>query len=243
MSVFRQTIYTVVVMSLSLAIPCCYADEKLSGISVTGECLKKVTRDRATVTISTSLIAATAKESSKRAIQAHEAIKAEVKGLSLSSLSVGTAHYSVDQECSYSPKTSGRVCEGYRTTVSTRFETPNFVDLEDIIGIASKLGAQNVSQLESFASPESLKNERQSCLEIATKDARTKAQKIADGAGVQLGKLISVAEGSNDQPQPFLGRGIVAMSAQDAGTESRGPSIDAEPLDIRVSVNAVYGIQ
>jgi uncharacterized protein YggE len=219
------------------------ADDRLSGISVTGECLKKVTRDRAAVTISSSIVAPTAKESSKKATEAHEAIKADVRALKHANLTAGTARYSVDQECNYSGKTSGRVCEGYRTTISTRFETPNFVDLEDIIGIASKRGAENVSQFEAFVSPESLKNERESCLEIATKDAHAKAQKIASGAGVQLGRLISVAEGTGEHTPPFMARGAMAMSAPESAADKGGATIDAEPLDLRVSVNAVYAIQ
>lgn len=241
MKALIHTICTLFAAGLLVTPPPCVAEERLAGIAVTGECLKKVPRDRAAVTISTSLVAATAKESSKKAIDAHEAIKTEVRTLKLTNLSIGTAHYSVDQECNYNSK-SGRVCEGYRTTVSTRFETPNFVDLEEIIGIASKLGAQDVSRLEAFVSPEVLKTERESCLETATKNAQAKAQKIAIGAGVQLGKLISVSEVANDQTPPFMARGAMAMNAEASG-ENRGPSIDAEPLDLRVSVNSVYGIQ
>lgn len=228
---------------LSLTASHANAEERLTGISVTGECLKKIARDRAAVTISSSIVAPNAKDSSKKAIEAHEKIKSEVRGLNLTKLSVGTAHYSVDQECVYNSKIAGRICEGYRTTVSTRFETPTIVDLEEIIGIASKHGAQNVSRLEAFASPDSLKNERDSCLETATKDAYTKAQKIAAGAGVQLGKLSSVMEGTNEPIHPFMGRGAIAMSANESSMEKVSPTLDAEPLDLRVSVIAVYAIQ
>ena len=242
MRALRQSIYTTVAVSLFLIPSLSYGEERLTGISVTGECLKKVTRDRAAVTISSSIVAPTAKESSKKATDAHEAIKAEVRALKHINLTIGTAHYSVDQECTYSGKISGRVCEGYRTTISTRFETPNFVDLEDIIGIASKRGAENVSQLEAFVSPESLKSERESCLELATKNAYAKAQKIAAGAGVQLGKLISVAEGTNEHSPPFMARGAKEAKFR-VVYRCSGPTIDAEPLDLRVSVNAVYAIQ
>ena len=243
MRAFLLSICTTLAISLNLLSSYSFAEERLSGISVTGECLKKVTRDRAAVTISSSIVAPTAKESSKKATEAHEAIKADVRALKHANLTLGTARYSVDQECNYSGKISGRVCEGYRTTISTRFETPNFVDLEDIIGIASKRGAENVSQLEAFVSPESLKSERESCLEVATKDAHAKALKIASGAGVQLGKLLSVAEVTNEPTPPFMARGAMAMSAAESGADTRGATIDAEPLDLRVSVNVVYAIQ
>lgn len=217
-----------------------FADEQRTGIAVTGECLKTIQRDRGAVTISSSVVAPTAKESSKKAIEAHEKIKAEVQALKLPELTNATSGYSVNQECSYNSK-SGRECTGYRTTLSTRFETSNFTGLEDIIGIASKLGAEEVSQLEAFVSPSVLKAEQENCLEVATKNAQSKAQKIATGAAVTLGKLISVTEGDEGMDQHP--RRAFAMGAATAEKSSAGPSIDAQPYDLRVAVSAVYGIQ
>lgn len=230
---------TLSITSASLAL----AEGQKTGISVTGECLKRVQRDRGAVTISSSIVAPTAKESSKRTIESHEKIKGEIQALKLPDLSVATSGYSVNQECTYNSKTSARECSGYRTTISTRFETPTFTNLEDIIGIASKLGAQDVSQLEAFVSPLSLKAEREGCLEIATKNAQAKAQRIANGAGVTLGKLISISEGGEDSVQPMSHRGVFAMSAASEEKGAAGPSIDAQPYDLQVAVSAVYGIQ
>lgn len=242
MNVSPNALISLVAASLALT-SSLFAQERPNGISVTGECLQKVNRDRGAVTISSSIVAPNAKESSRKTIEAHDGIKSAVQALKLSGLSTSTSNYSVDQECEYNPKTSRPACAGYRTTISTRFETPNFTDLEEIIGVASQHGAQNVSQLEAFVSPTLLKSERESCLEIATKNAHAKALKIATGAGVQLGKLISVHEEGSESPHPFMGRGMVAMSASDAAVEKQGPSIDVEPFDLRVAVTSVYAIQ
>jgi uncharacterized protein YggE len=215
----------------------------LIGIAVTGECLKKVQRDRGAVTISSSIVAPTAKDSSKKAIEAHEKIKSQIQALKLPDLTAATAGYSVNQECDYNPKLSNRECSGYRTTISTKFETPNFTHLEDVIGVASQNGAQDVSQLEAFVSPTLIKSERESCLEIATKNAQAKAEKIANGAGVKLAKLISVSEGTEQSYQQPMTRGLMAMSAAEDSKGAAGPSLDAQPFDLQVAVNAVYGIQ
>jgi len=220
-----------------------YADEPRGGISVTGECLKKIQRDRGTVTVSSAIVSPTARESSTKTIEAHEKIKAEVQALKLSELTLATAGYSVSQECSYNVKTSARECSGYRTTISTRFETSNLAQLEDVIGIASKLGAQEVSQLEAFVSPAVLRGEREDCLGVATRNARAKAQKIAEGAGVALAKLISVSEVGEERYPPVALRGTFAKSAASAERADAGPSIDAQPYDLQVAVHAVYGIQ
>lgn len=242
MKVSPNSLLSLLAASLAFTSPL-LAQERPNGISVTGECLQKVNRDRGAVTISSSIVAPNAKESSRKTIEAHDAIKSAVQALKLSELSTSTSNYSVNQECEYNAKTSRPACAGYRTTISTRFETPNFTDLEEIIGVASQHGAQDVSQLEAFVSPTLLKSERESCLEIATKNAHAKALKIATGAGVQLGKLISVHEEGTESPHPFMGRSAVAMSASDAAMENQGPSIDVEPFDLRVAVTSVYAIQ
>lgn len=235
---FSSLLISLFLIPLSGAI----ADEQRTGITVTGECLKKIQRDRGAVTVSSSIVAPTAKESSKKTIEAHEKIKAEVQALKLPDLLISTSGYSVNQECSYSSKVSAMECSGYRTTISTRFETPNFTSLEDIIVVASKHGAQDVSQLEAFVSAPVLKTEREGCLEIATQNAQAKAQKIANGAGVTLGKLISVTEGSDDGYQPHPERRAFAMAAAPAEKSAR-PSLDVQPYDLQVAVRVVYGIQ
>lgn len=244
--IMKNKLHTLaLLLSATLLLPSSptHADELPTGISVTGECLKKVQRDRGAVTISSSIVAPTAKDSSKKAIEAHEKIKSQIQALKLPDLTVATAGYSVNQECDYNPKISSRQCSGYRTTISTKFETPNFTHLEDVIGIASQNDAQDVSQLEAFVSPSLLKAERESCLEIATKNAQAKAEKIATGAGVKLAKLISVSEGAEQKYQPPMSRGLMAMSAAEGNKSSVGPSLDAEPYDLQVAVSAVYGIQ
>jgi len=210
--------------------------EPPKGITVVGECLKKVTRDRGAVTVSSSVVALTARESSKKATETHERIKGDVKNLLLKDLTVSTTGYSVSQECSWS--NSGKTCTGYRTTISTRYETPNLIDLESIIGVATKYGAEDVAQLETFASPSLLKSERESCLEIATRNAQAKAEKIASGAGVKLGAVISITENSHAGPPIYRGD-MLRMEASPAVK----PSIDAAPLDLEVAVSAVYSIQ
>lgn len=231
----------VVLISQGALISSVRADqEQQRGITVVGECLKKVTRDRGAVTVSSSVVALTARESSQKSTETHERLKRDVKDLLLNDLTVSTSGYSVSQECSWS--SSERKCTGYRTTISTRYETPHFADLESIIGIATKYGAEDVAHLETFASPSLLKSERESCLEIATRNAQAKAEKIASGAGVRLGPVTSITENSHSGPpiyRGFAGDRAVAMEAKAGGA----PSIDAAPLDLEVAVSAVYGIQ
>lgn len=211
------------------------------GIVVSGECLTKVVQDRGSVVIGSTVLAKSTKEASEKAIAAHEALKARVKGLMLQDFASETAEYSINQECSYDQ--GRRRCEGFRARLATRFETSEIGRIGDIIGISSQLGSEEVSSLTTFAAPETLKKAREACLEIAMKNAASKAHILAKGAGVPLGKLRLVREGdTNDRdfPIPMAKRTFEAAAMSDMAAP--GPSVDTRPLDLNVTVTAQYQI-
>jgi uncharacterized protein YggE len=211
------------------------------GIVVSGECLTKVVQDRGSVVVGSTTVAKTTKEASEKAIKAHESIKSRVLELKLKDFISETAEYSVNQECSY--EQGKRHCEGFRARLATRFETSEIGRIGDIIAISSQLGSEEVSDLSTFASPETLKSAREACLEMAMKNAASKAQILARGAGVALGKLLLIEENSEhggERPMPISKRAFEAAAMSDMA--SAAPSIDARPLDLRVEITAQYGI-
>jgi hypothetical protein len=214
-------------------------DAKIHGISVLGECLTQVSQDRASVTVASTVVARTPKEASEQAVRAHEVLRAEIKKLQLKDSSAETAGYSVFEECSY-PE-GKKVCTGYRARLATRFETSEIGRIGEVIALASKGGAEEVSDLRTIISPQLMQQEREGCLELATRNAYAKAQKIAQGAGVRLGKLISVSEGGAGEPpvMPFP-RGVAMESMM---VKSVTPTIESKPEDVRVAVSAVYAIE
>jgi len=209
-----------------------------AGITVTGECLTKVAQDRGAVTIGSSSVSKDARKAAEEAFKAHETIKADVAALKLKDAEQRTVATTVSEECTY-PHDGKRICTGYRATISTRFETSDIPRLGDILAVAAKNGAEEVSQLETFVSPDKDKEARESCLEVATRNALRKAQKLASGAGVSLGKLEAINEGFEEatvMPRFAQRRGLadVAMAA--------APSIETQAEDLRVTVTAVYAI-
>jgi uncharacterized protein YggE len=212
-----------------------------SGIMVIGECLTKVVQDRGSVTIASSTLAPSSKEASEKTIRAHEAIKKAVRELALPDFISETEGYSVQQECSY-PE-GRRKCQGYRAHLATRFETSDIARLGDMIGVASQLGSEEVSNVNTFASPEKLQSAREACLETAIKNAAAKAQKLASGAGRKMGKLVSVREGVSDGSVTPLPRMRNFEAAAMADAVSSAPSIEAKPIDMRVEITAQYALE
>jgi len=212
-----------------------------SGIKVSGECLKKVAQDRGSVVISTNIIAATPREVSELATQSHERVKADVLRLQLKDAALETVNYTVTQECSYDQ--GKRTCRGYRATYATRFETSEIGRLGDVIATATKNSAQEVSDLQTFVSLAKLKAERESCLEIATRDAQSKALTLAQGAHVTLGKLRFLGEvGEIGHPMPMMSRSTLALAAESEAAVM-APTVESKPVDLRVAVSATFDIE
>jgi uncharacterized protein YggE len=208
-----------------------------TGIQVSGECLKKVAQDRGSVLISTNVVAATPREASEMATQSHEQVKAQVLRLQLKDAALETVNYNVMQECAYDQ--GKRVCKGYRATYATRFETSEIGRLGDVISTAAKNSAQEISDLQTFVSPAKLKTERESCLEIATRDAQSKALTLAQGAHVKLGKLRFLGEvGELGHPMPMMTRSTLAFSEAAVAA----PTIESKPVDVRVAISATFDI-
>lgn len=207
------------------------------GITATGECLTKVVQDRGRVSLGSTSVAKTPKEASEQAIRSHEALKLKVKELRLKDFVSNTANYQVFEECSYNQ--NKRSCQGYRARITTEFETSEIARLGDIIAVGSSLGSEEISNLETFASPELLKRSREECLEIATQNAAVKAQKLARGAGVKLGAPLAIQESSSGESV----HPVYARQRMLAATESTGPSIDSRPLDLQVAVTVTYSFE
>ena len=214
-----------------------------SGISVSGQCLKKVIQDRGAITVSNVVTLPTAREASDSAVEAHEKLKTEIKALALKDSAIETAGYSVSEIFDYAqPK---RVSKGFQARLSTRIETSEVARIGEVIALASKHNAENVGGLEMFVSPEKLKVEREDCLAVATKNAADKASKIAAGAGVKLGRVIQVSE-TGDQGLGGGGgpRYLKSMAMAESSADSQAaPSIDARPTDLVVTVTARYGVE
>jgi uncharacterized protein YggE len=209
-------------------------------ISVMGSCLTRIAQDRTAITFTSTNLAKSSQEASRETIQAHEAIKAEIKKLGLPDVIFETAHYSVHEECVYNEMR--RACSGFRSRLSTRVETSDIARVGEVIGVASRLGVDEVSDLQMVVSPELMQREREGCLERATRNAAAKAAKIAQGAGVALGRVRSISEGAGDSgnvPVPFERAYGVRVAAADGAPQA---SIEARPVDVSVEIVAVYEI-
>lgn len=217
------------------------------GITVSGECLRKVVQDRGSVMVSSTTVLATPREASEKVFKSHEQLKVKIKALNLKDFVPETSGYSVNEERAYENKKWVR--KGYRATLTSTFETSEIPRLGEIISAASESGAENVGALNIYVSPEKLKTEREACLETATENAAAKAARIAAGAGVKVDRLLGVSENASNAhrfAKSYYAEDLSAiadMAEEPTADQSiRAPMVEAKAVDLAVSVKATFGI-
>jgi uncharacterized protein YggE len=244
-SLFLFYIFISLAQLSSIAIAQEYQNTHRQGISVLGECLTTVAQDRGSVSVSSIFPAPSTQRAAEGARQKHDLIKQRIRALNLPDFSAETGNFSISEDCTQRPLEE-RKCSGFRAYISTSFETSDLSRVGEIIDAASAAGASEISNLYLFVSQAKLKETREKCLEVAVKNSAQKAQVIADAAGVKLGKILSVDEEGGGRSGPIHPRAL-RSEFMEAATLSRGNStpqlIDSKPLEVNMSVSAVYGIE
>ncbi len=112
-------------------------------------------------------------------------------------------------------------------------------DLDKLTGVLSGLTESGINQIQnvsySINDPESLK---QKAREQALASAKEKAQKLAEAAGVKLGRLVSFSE-SNISGGPIF----YSDAAKNMSSGGGGPQLEPGSQDVVAQVNVTYEIK
>lgn len=216
---------------LCLIYPLCgYADKSLRQIVVTGAGVVSVTPDMAVIQLGVTREARTASEAMAGTNDAAARVLAQIEAAGIEARDVQTASINLslvwDHSNSRPPQVRGYVASN-NLTVRVR-------DLAGLGGLLDALIADGVNTLNglSFSIAET------GLLELeargkAVRDARAKAETLAEAANVALGQVLQISEGGGQiAPAPMM-RG--------ATMEAAVPMAAGE-VDVRVSVTVVFGI-
>lgn len=209
-------------------------------LSVSGQCQKEVTPDRVSVTLTSRALEKDPKSASAKASAQYEKLKAEIKKLNLKDSRVSTSGFNVNQEWDYN--NGKRILRGYSATISLTAETAEVSRAGEVLDIAAKLNIEEVGTPSTFLSPALAKKEYESCLEVAIKHARAKAEKMAVAAGQSLGKLVTLNENKdNSQPIPLVQHRQMEMASD--MTAGKQVSFDSRPSNVDVTISATYDLK
>ena len=167
-------------------------------LSVSGSVTKMVTPDKVEIILSVETLDKLATKSQSDNAVIADKVKSTLESLSSVRAEVKTVSYSVNEEFEWNDLTKKSVSTGYRTVNQIQV-TLNGSDISSagkVIDLAVGAGANRVSSISFGLSKEKELEVRKLALNEASTTAKAKADSIAQGLNVTLGKVYSVSENS-----------------------------------------------
>jgi len=156
-----------------------------------------------------------------------------MKDLGIDEKDLQTVNYSIYPRYQYTTGKSTII--GYEVTQTLEVKIRNLDKSGDILGKAASMGANQVGSLTfTFDNPESFQSEAR---QKAVADAKQKAQDLAKGLGVSLGKITSFSETVSGQPSP-----VYSLDMGVGGGGGATPEIQTGQNEIQVNVTLSYEI-
>ncbi len=207
------------------------------GITVTGEGKASGTPDVAVLSLGVSSLKPTVKEARDDAAGTMQNVISAIKGDGVADEDVQTTQYDISPEYDY-PQNGSPKLTGYRVTNTVTIKVRDVNNTSKVLDDVTAAGG-DIVQVQGITftidNPETLQDQARG---DAVNDAKARAQRIADTAGVKLGAPISISEGSNVQPMP-----VFAGAANGLGAAAPSTPIETGQLDVDITVQVVFAIE
>ena len=217
--------------------PVLFASET-KGVQVQGSCQMKVIPDRGTVSFTTENQTKDQQEAVKKTNSQMNDLKEKIQKLKLADIEFKTTNYSVYPVREY--ERDHYVDKGTNASMTLEVTTSEIPRLGEAMVEASKAGIQNVGSMVKFLSLEKSQAEYLKCLDIASNDARKKADQLAKKLGFKVGDVLNVIETPAPQSNHFPER---AMFAKGAMMDAAPVSIEAGSQIFSTNILVTFDIQ
>lgn len=166
-------------------------------------------------------------------------LKAKITALKLADAEFKTTNYNVTPIREWEKEKM--VDKGIRASMTLEVTTSEIARLGEAMVEASKAGLENVGAMTMFLSLEKSQAEYLKCLDIASKDARKKADQLGSKLGFKVGDVLSVIESPAQMPgpTPFPERAMMKSSMADAAPVS----VDAGSQNFATNIQVTFKIK
>jgi uncharacterized protein YggE len=209
----------------------------LQGITVSGEGKATGQPDVALLSLGISTLRPTVAEARDEAAATMQQVVDSVKGNGVAEKDIQSTQYSIYPEYDYSIAASQKLV-GYRVTNTVSIKVRDIDKTSDVLDGATAAGG-DLTQIQGISftidDPTTLRDQAR---EDAVNDAKARAQRLADTAGVKLGEPISITESSVSPPVPIAADMRNALGA----AEQAATPIEAGELDVNLTVQVVFAI-
>lgn len=201
----------------------------VAGITAHGHGTVKVKPDIAYATVSVLTQSRDQAQSIADNSTAMKSVMAALKASLIADKDIQTQFYTVEPQYDY--RSTPPVLSGYQVTNALRVTFHDLAKIGVVLDKATHAGATSVGGVAfDLADRHRVEGD---ALALAVADARSKADLMAGAAGVELGHLVSLSEGSVPQLQP-----LPIFRAAVASAETPSPPTDIEPQMIQIDADA-----
>lgn len=193
--------------------------------------------DIATIEIGIESYETSATDAQNEASSISDRTKEALSKLDISEENISTSAYSMYPNYDYDSGDGTNII-GYRVDMTLTVKDIPLDKIGDVLTTATNAGATQISDIRYTSSQ--YDDVYSTALASATKDARAKAETLAEAEGKQLGDLVTVTEGYQDQTYRYVDS---STSYQGAAEDTASINIDPEQLEIDATVTATYALK
>ncbi|WP_209011776.1 SIMPL domain-containing protein [Roseibium aggregatum] len=229
----RSRVLSAMLLAMTIAIvspsPAAKAAEKPATISLEGRGEISVAPDMAVVTTRVVNVGASAPEALQANTAAIAKVIADIKAAGIEAKDIQTSGFSIYPR--YENRKDGNneppKIVGYEVSNGVTVRVRALEKLGAILNAVVASGANSVDGISFAVSDTSEKLDE--ARKEAVADARRKAEIYADAAGVKLGRILSISEGSVAMPRPYAVRSekMMAMAAAPVPVEAGEETLSA----------------
>jgi len=211
-----------------------------NAISVQGSTEFDVAPDLAKVRFRIETQSTTAQDAQLRNRETGSAVMTALKQAGIRDNEIETTDYRIEKVQEWDPTGQKMIDKGYRVYNAFVVSTKDLAKVGALLDVGVQAGANNVESINFELSDAKQKEVKTESLRKATTNAREKAEALADGAGVKLGKVLTLSENSY-VIMPYA-RGEMMMAKADMGAPE--PPTEVSPQNVRISaqVSVTYEI-
>ena len=172
-----------------------------NSIQTTGQSILSVDPDKAEIILGVETQEVNALDSQQGNAEIMEKVMLALKNNGIKTKDIKTYQYSVQPIRNYNSR-SGDYQEiiGYKTTNMIRIKTTDLDNVGKVIDAAASVGANKFQGVSFGLTDEKQTEYKNEALKEASKNAKTKAESIADGLGVKIQGVLRASESSYYQP-------------------------------------------
>lgn len=206
--------------------------------SSSGEGKATAVPDSATVSLGVTAQGKTVSDAQSKANETADKIIAAVKKLGISDKDIKTTNYSVNPDYGSGevrtliyPPTDNQSITGYTVTQNLDISVKPIETANKVVDAATANGANLVGGVNYKFSDEVQKKLEDEARVQAVKDAKDKAESLANASGVRLGRIINVVESTTGFPMPM------AFKSEAAGTPDTTAPTNVTPGENSVTID------